>query len=61
MIVVICQILDYSSDGCYNIFIILGWRDKVRKKKLTIDEQIVHLKKNGVEFELITEEEAKFF
>ncbi len=33
----------------------------MRKKKLTVDEQILHLKGNGVKFGLITEEEAKDF
>lgn len=33
----------------------------MQKKKLTVDEQIEHLKSKGIRFELITESEAKHF
>ncbi|WP_158655921.1 MULTISPECIES: hypothetical protein [unclassified Helicobacter] len=33
----------------------------VLKEKLTIDEQILHMQKLGIAFELYTEQKAKYF
>lgn len=40
---------------------VLGGRLQVKKGKLTIDGQIVHMKDNGITFNIVTEEDAKEF